>query len=109
MASDPAHRYAVYATGFTTYPSLDYYFGRLGSKVRVRGVVRLRNERWKRNLLDKKRKMIAKSDYLILTFTHLRATQFPHMLQKLSDRYELHQNLLQDGRGLMIYRVKASK
>lgn len=106
VSADPSHRYAVYSTGFSTYPSLNYYFDRLGSKLRVRGFVRYRNDKKSKSFFDRERKKIERNDFLILSFTHLTTAQTPIALRELAARYEVHQNLIQNGRGIIIYRVR---
>lgn len=104
--ADPKHKYVLYATGFTTYPSLNYYFARLGSSAKVRGVVRFRADKTSKKYFDGERKKIEKNDFLILSFTHLTTAQMPVALRALSARYEIHQQLIHDGRGIIIYRIK---
>lgn len=105
-AGDPGHKYLVYSTGFVAYPSLNYYFERYGSKAKVAAVVAQGPAEKGASALTRNRKQIEKHDFLILAFTHLPAKKFPNTLASLAKRYELHANLIQDGEGIVIYRVK---
>lgn len=104
---DPDHKYIVYSTGFGPLPNLNYYFKRFGTDIRVRGVIRFRAERRHHTPFSKRKyRNIRKHDFLILTFTHLRTSRFPRTLASLSSQFTVHQYLIHDGRGVIIYRVR---
>jgi 4-amino-4-deoxy-L-arabinose transferase-like glycosyltransferase len=103
VESDPSHEYAVFSSGFTTYPSLNYYFKRYGSKVRVASYF---GRDTKKAFSPSARKKLAGKDFLVLTFTHLEASDYDKLLLDLDRRYELHKKQLHDGQGIVVYRIK---
>jgi uncharacterized membrane protein len=105
-AADPGHKYAVYSVGFTSFPSLDYYFRRYGSKAKVAEVIKQKAAEKGEFPFARDRKHIEKHDFMIVAFTHLPASKFPKTLAKLAKRYDVHTNLIQNDEGIVIYRVK---
>lgn len=100
--ADPARRFLVLSTGYTTYPSLDYYFERYGSKLRVAEYLTKDKGFAKRGKLDKK---IAQHDFVVLTFTHLTPDDYPKTRSELGKRYTLHKQLIHNKVGLLVYRT----
>jgi hypothetical protein len=110
VREDPDHRYVVYGTGFTHYPSLNYYFKRFDAKARVDRFIRRGEDARAKRVFDRHEKKNKKYDFLILAFSHLRAEQMPKTIKELSSRYTLHERRLQpDGRGIIIFRLQAPK
>jgi len=105
-AADPDHKYVIYSIGFTSFPSLDYYFRRYGSKAKVAEVIKQKPAEKGQFPFARDRKQIEKHDFVILAFTHLPASKFPKTLANLAKRYDLQANLIQDDEGIVIYRVK---
>jgi hypothetical protein len=105
-AADPGHKYAIYSVGFTSFPSLDYYFRRYGSKAKVTQVIKQGPAEKGQFPFARDRAQIEKHDFVILAFTHLRPSKFPKTLTKMARRYDVHTNLIQNDEGIVIYRVK---
>jgi uncharacterized membrane protein len=104
---DPDHKYVVYETGFGR-PRLDYYLERAGAKVRSRASITPADDRkFSKSKLAKHSKQIARYDYLVLTFTHLKDSHFKKLVAKLDTLYDVHSRIFgDDGRGIIVYRVR---
>lgn len=106
IKADARHRYVVFSSNFTRYPSLDYYFKRYGSKAKVAHYFgRDSNKPFSAKTLQSLRG----KNYLVVTFTHLKAEEYDKLLPDLDQRFERSKTALRDGVGYIVYRIDEAK
>lgn len=104
VRNDPSHQYALYMTGFDEKPMLDYYLGHEPGAPRVQRYITRSMERSRRLRLPLS--SLHGYDYLIVAFTRPSAAKFPKTRRYLDKHLERVRELMHDGFGLRVYRVK---